>query len=495
MSRAVAGIAGRVEADALAMTGLATESQSRAGSAAAEAASTATAVGMVAQEAETLTRSIEAVTASGDQVMALIATAATAAEDANATMTTLTVSAEHIGAVVKLIGGIAQQTNLLALNATIEAARAGESGRGFAVVAAEVKTLSKAVTQATEDIKQQIQSMQDVTTHSAAAMRQLGEFVTSIEAIATDTHQALATQRAATLRIAGTMLAAADGSRLLAAHIGDASATAGADWDHGRDGAKRGARPGRPGRGVTVGQRELPDPCPGNVRPLDLPSVRRRPASADAGFHHQRHRQHRRTLHHVLGQFGQSGGLGFVGFEQQFVMHLQQHAALQPGGLQGRRQLDHGAFDDVGGAALQWGVGGLALGIGAAGAIAVGDAGNPAAAAERGQHVAVDARFLPRVFHEGADARIALEIGVDIKLGLAGLDLQLAGQAEGADPVDDAEIDRLGAPADQAGHVGHRHAEDLAGGAAMDVLAGGEGFRTKPAPSATWASRRNSIWL
>ena len=41
-------------------------------------------------------------------------------------------------------------------------------------------------------------------------------------------------------------------------------------------------------------------------------------------------------------------------------------------------------------------------------------------------------------------------------------DAQLLGQAEGADAVDDAEIDRLGLAADLRVHAVDRHAEHLA---------------------------------
>ena len=49
---------------------------------------------------------------------------------------------QEIGAVITMIGKIANQTNLLAINATTEAARAGDADKGFAVVAAEVKNLA-----------------------------------------------------------------------------------------------------------------------------------------------------------------------------------------------------------------------------------------------------------------------------------------------------------------------------------------------------------------
>ncbi len=83
-------------------------------------------------EANALMRQATDAVHSADQSMARVTKA----------MEEIAVSGNEIGKIIKTIDEIAFQTNLLALNAAVEAARAGDAGAGFAVVADEVRNLA-----------------------------------------------------------------------------------------------------------------------------------------------------------------------------------------------------------------------------------------------------------------------------------------------------------------------------------------------------------------
>ena len=197
------------------------------------------------------------------------------------------------------------------------------------------------------------------------------------------------------------------------------------------------------------------------------------PIIADADIGDQRHRQLQsrqcRALHHLADHLARRLDLGDGHFEDELVMHLEQHAGLELRARQRRGNADHGPLDDVGGGALDGGVDGGPLHEAAPGRILVGDPRHMAAPAEERRHIAAPPGAFLGAVHVIPDAGIFLEIGIDVDLGLALGNAELGGQAEGRDAVDDAEIDRLGLAPDHGIHALDGHAEDLARGQGMDV--------------------------
>ncbi len=208
-----------MQASAQSMSSSAERSSAQVNAVAAAAEETSVNVQTVAASTEELSSSIAEISRQVATSANIARRAVSEAQQTDSTMQGLAEGADRISVVVDLIQTIASQTNLLALNATIEAARAGEAGRGFAVVASEVKNLATQTAKATEDIRGQINGMQEVAEQAVSAIRGIGTIITEINDVTSTIAAAVEEQGAATQEIARSVQHAASGTSEVSGNI------------------------------------------------------------------------------------------------------------------------------------------------------------------------------------------------------------------------------------------------------------------------------------
>ncbi len=146
-----------------------------------------------------------------DKARGISDNASVGVESASGKVKLLGEAAKEISKVTEVITEIAEQTNLLALNAAIEAARAGESGRGFAVVAGEIKGLAAQTTDATLNIREKIQGIQNSTDETVHEVGNISKVIIEMNEIVTSIAAAIEEQSTAAAEVADNVNQASTG--------------------------------------------------------------------------------------------------------------------------------------------------------------------------------------------------------------------------------------------------------------------------------------------
>ncbi|MCC9626040.1 cache domain-containing protein [Thalassospira sp. MA62] len=217
---------GDMQSSANAMSGTAQEVGQRSSVVSSASQEMSTNVETVSSAAEELSASISEISNQVSQSSAIANGAVQTSESTHQKIELLAEAANKIGEVVNLITDIAAQTNLLALNATIEAARAGDAGKGFAVVANEVKNLASQTGKATEEIRSQVEDIQEATANAVTAIAEIAETIRQLDGSTTAISAAVEEQGAATQEIARNVEQAARGTREVSENITGVSSSA-----------------------------------------------------------------------------------------------------------------------------------------------------------------------------------------------------------------------------------------------------------------------------
>lgn len=189
--------------------------------AASEEASTN--VSLVASAAEEMSSTIAEIASNTAKTSSLTSQAVDQASKASQKVNELGGAAQEISKVTETITEISEQTNLLALNATIEAARAGEAGKGFAVVANEIKELAKQTADATLEIKDKIEGVQNSTQGTVVEIADITKIIGDVNSMANTIAAAIEEQSAATQEISSNVSQASLGIQEVNVNVTESS--------------------------------------------------------------------------------------------------------------------------------------------------------------------------------------------------------------------------------------------------------------------------------
>lgn len=227
VSNTLAEGAGGMSERSFTVAAAAEEMSSNMHTVAAASEESSTSITMVAAATEEMTSSVNAIALELEKARTITVEAVTKARGASERVSDLGQAAADIDKVTEVITEISEQTNLLALNATIEAARAGEAGKGFAVVANEIKELARQTAQATQDIKDKIQGIQDTTTGTSQEIIEISKVIHHVNDIVTFIASSVDEQAKATAEIAGNVSQASLGIQEVNINVAQCSLVAG----------------------------------------------------------------------------------------------------------------------------------------------------------------------------------------------------------------------------------------------------------------------------
>lgn len=202
------------------------EMSSNLSSVAAAAEQSSTNISMVSSAAEEMNSTINEIAQNTEKTRISSNLAVDRTKKASENIDQLSKSAQKIGKVVETINEISEQTNLLALNATIEAARSGEAGKGFAVVAGEIKALARQTAEATMEIKQKIETIQDSTRQTVTEIEEITLAIKTVNEMIDTVAASVEEQSVTTKEIASNVIQAAQGIQEVTENVTQSSTVA-----------------------------------------------------------------------------------------------------------------------------------------------------------------------------------------------------------------------------------------------------------------------------